>query len=146
LSDGDENQRMISLFINDNNVYRPASSKLLWDEMLHNKITLNMLGSESLDDDTYSAIFSRAAELTEDTFLEMKNHYYSRREQEYKKRRYALTLRMEAAEKIGIENIRVSRIKKLERQLQELQQEYNRHKSICPTLQSMLICKVKKPC
>ena len=89
LSDGDENQRMISLFINDNNVYRPAASKLLWDEMLHNKITLNMLGSESLDDDTYSAIFSRAAELTEDTFLEMKNHYYSWHEQEYKKRRYA---------------------------------------------------------
>ncbi len=146
LSDGDENQRMISLFINDNNVYRPAASKLLWDEMLHNKITLNMLGSESLDHDTYCAILSRAAELTEDTFLEMKNHYYSWHEQEYKKRRYALTLRIEAADKIGIENIRVSRIKKLERQLQELQQEYNRHKSICPSLQPMLICKVKKPC
>ena len=146
LSDGDENQRMISLFINDNDVYRPAASKLLWDEMLHNKITLNMLGSESLNDDTYCAILSRAAELTEDTFLEMKNHYYSWHEQEYKKRRYALTLRIEAANKIGIENIRVSRIKKLERQLQELQQEYNRHKSICPSLQPMLICKVKKPC
>ncbi len=146
LSDGDENQRMISLFINDNDVYRPAASKLLWDEMLHNKITLNMLGTESLDHETYCAILSRVAELTEDTFLEMKNHYYSRREQEYKKRRYALTLRIEAAEKIGIENIRVSRIRKLERQLQKLQQEYNRHKSICPSLQPMLICKVKKPC
>ena len=146
LSDGDENQRMISLFINDNNVYRPAASKLLWDEMLHNKITLNMLGAESLDDDTYCAILSRAAELTEDTFLEMKNRYYSWHEQEYKKRRYALTLRIEAADKIGIENIRVSRIRKLERQLQELQQEYNRNKSICPSLQPMLICKVRKPC
>lgn len=146
LSDGDENQRMISLFINDNNVYRPTASKLLWDEMLHKKITLNMLGTESLDDETYCAILSRAAELTEDTFLEMKNHYYSWDEQEYKKRRYALTLRIEAANKIGIENIRVSRIRKLERQLQELQHEYNRHKSICPSLQPMLICKVRKPC
>ena len=146
LSDGDENQRMVSLFINENNVYRPAASKLLWDEMLNNKITLNMLGTELLNDETYSAIFSRAAELTEDIFLEMKNHYYSWHEKEYKKRRYALTLRIEAANRIGIENIRASRIRKLERQLQELQHDYNRSKSICPSLQPMLICKVKKPC
>lgn len=146
LSDDDENQRMISLFINDNNVYRPAASKLLWDEMLHNKITLNMSESESIDDETYEAILSRVADLTEDTFLEMKNNYYFCHEQEYKKRRYALTLRIESANKIGIENIRVSRIRKLERQLQELQHEYNRHNIICPSLQPMLICKVKKPC
>lgn len=146
LSDGDEDQRMISLFINDNNVYRPAASKLLWDEMLRNNITLNMWDSESFDDEIYSVILSRAAELTEDIFLSMKNQYYSQHEQEYKKRRYALTLRIEAADKIGIENIRVSRIRKLERQLQELQQEYTRQNSICPSLQPMLICRVKKPC
>ena len=70
----------------------------------------------------------------------------SQHEQEYQKRHYALTLRIEAAGKIGIENIRQSRIGKLERQLQELQQEYDRQKSICPSLQPMLICRVKKPC
>jgi superfamily II DNA or RNA helicase len=146
LSDGDEDQRMISLFINDSGVYRPAASKLLWDEMLRDKISLNMCDSESLDDETYSAILARAAELTEDTFLTMKNQYYSQHEQEYKKRRYALTLRIEAAGKIGIDNIRVSRIGKLGRQLHELQQEYDRQRSICPSLQPMLICRVKKPC
>ena len=146
LSDSDENQHIISLFINDNNVYRPAASKLLWDEMLHNKITLNMLLSEPLDDETYDAIFSCVSNLAEDTFLEMKNHYYSWCEKEYKRLLYALELRIEAANKIAIENIRVSRIRKLERQMLELQNEYNRHKRICPSLQPMLICKVKKPC
>ena len=146
LGDGDEDQRMLSMFINDSGVYRPAASKLLWDEMLREKITLNMCDSESLDDKTYSAILTRAAELTEDTFITMKNQYYSQHEQEFKKRRYALTLRIEAASKIGIDNIRVSRIGKLERQLHELQQEYDRKKSICPSLQPMLICRVKKSC
>jgi superfamily II DNA or RNA helicase len=146
LSDGDEDQRMVSLFINDSGVYRPAASKLLWDEMLRDKITLHMWDSESLDDETYSVILARAAELTEDTFLTMKNQYYSKHEQEYQKRRYALTLRIEAADKIGIDNIRVSRIGKLERQLQDLQQEYTRQRSICSSLQPMLICRVKKPC
>jgi hypothetical protein len=143
LSDGDENQRMISLFINDNNVYRPAASKLLWDEMLHNKITLNMLGSESLDHDTYCAILSRAAELTEDTFLEMKNHYYSWREQEYKKRRYALTLRIEAAEKIGIENIKKSRLKELGREKEEMALKFERDKIICPVFKPIFLCRLE---
>ena len=146
LGDGDEDQRMVSMFINESGVYRPAASKLLWDEMLREKITLNMLGTESLDDKTYTEILTRAAEINEDTFITMKNQYYSQHEQEFKKRRYALTLRIEAACKIGIENIRLSRIGKLERQLQELQQEYDRKRSICPSLQPMLICRVKKSC
>ena len=146
LSDGDEDQRMVSIFINGSGVYRPAASKLLWDEMLREKISLHMCGSETLDDEAYNAILARAAELTEDTFITMKNQYFSLHEQEYQKRRYALTLRIEAAGKIGIENIRQSRIRKLDGQLQELQQDYVRQKSICPSLQPMLICRVKKPC
>ena len=146
LSDDDEDQRMVSIFVNSDGVYRPAASKLLWDEMLREKISLQMCESETLDDEAYNMILARAAELTEDTFIMMKNQYYSQHEQEFQKRRYALTLRIEAAGKIGIENIRSSRIKKLERQLQELQQEYDRQRSICPSLQPMLICRVKKPC
>jgi len=146
LSDGEEDQRMVSIFINDAGVYRPAASKLIWDEMLRERIQLDMWASELLDDKMYNAIFARVTELTEDTFITMKNQYYSQHEQEYIKRRYALTLRIEAAGKIGIDNIRVSRIGKLERQLYELQQEYDRQKSICPSLQSMLICRVKKSC
>lgn len=146
LGDGDEDQRMVSMFINDNGIYRPAASKLLWDEMLREKITLNMLSTETLEDKTYSQILARAVEITEDTFITMKNQYYSQYEQEYKKRRYALSLRIEAASKIGIDNIRLSRIGKLERQLQELQLEYTRKRSICPSLQPMLICRVKKIC
>jgi superfamily II DNA or RNA helicase len=146
LSDGDEDQRMVSIFINGSGVYRPAASKLLWDEMLREKISLHMCGSETLDGDVFSAILARAAELTEDTFITMKNQYFSQHEREYQKRRYALTLRIEAAGRIGIANIRASRIAKLERQLHELQQDYDRQKSICPSLQPMLICRVKKPC
>lgn len=146
LGDGAEDQRMVSMFINDSGVYRPAASKLLWDEMLREKIALNMWDSESVDDNTYNAILAHAAELTEDTFITMKNQYYSQHEQEFQKRRYALTLRIEAASKIGIDNIRVSRIGKLEKLLQELQQGYDRKKSICPSLQPMLICRVKKSC
>lgn len=144
LSDSDEDQRMVSMFINENGIYRPAASKLLWDELIREKTRLNMFNTESLDDITFNEILVRAAEITEDVFITMKNQYYSKKDQEFKKRRYALTLRIEAASKIGIENIRVSRTRKLERKLHELHQEYDRKRSICPSLHPMLICKVKK--
>lgn len=146
LGDSDEDQRMVSMFINENGVYRPTASKLLWDEMIRDKIKLNMHNSEFLDEKAYSEILSRATKINEDVYITMKNQYYSQNEQVFRKRRYALTLRIEAASKIGIENIRLSRTRKLERELLELHQEYDRKRSICPSLQPMLICKVKKSC
>jgi len=132
LSDDDEDQRMVSIFVNSDDIYRPAASKLMWDEMLREKISLQMCESETLDDEAYNMILARAAELTEDTFIMMKNQYYSQHEQEFQKRRYALTLGMEAAGKIGIDNHHTPPTTKLEYQLQELQQEYDRQRSICP--------------
>ena len=49
-------------------------------------------------------------------------------------------LRIEAAQKIGIDNIRVSRVKKLEAQLEQASKEYERKQTICPTFRPMLIC------
>lgn len=50
-----------------------------------------------------------------------------------KKRQRALTLRIEAAERIGIENIRKARIAKLEATLQQETDTYERQQEICPT-------------
>ena len=146
LGDGNEDQRMVSIFINNSGVYRPTASKLLWDEMLRDKITLKMCESELLEEKMYNSIHSRVVKISEDTFIGMKSQYYSQNEQEFKKRKYALTLRIEATRKVGIDNIRVARIGKLERELKELQEEYERKRSICPSLQPMLICRVKKSC
>ena len=70
-------------------------------------------------DEAWALVEAKAQELATDAFLQLKASYEQRHEQEYKKRQRALTLRIEAAERIGIENIRKARIAKLEATLQQ---------------------------
>ena len=135
-----EDKRMLPIFINEAGVYRPASSKIIWDEILRAGRPLQMLPSESLGDAEMNALMSKASDVAEDAFIEMRSDYQKRHDDEYRKRRYALTLRIEAAQKIGIENIRASRIRKLEAQLAAVTAEYELKQSICPTFRPMLIC------
>ena len=99
-----------------------------------------MLPSEALGDAEMNALMAKASDVAEDAFIEMRSDYQKRHDDEYRKRRYALTLRIEAAQKIGIENIRASRIRKLEAQLAAVTAEYELKQSICPTFRPMLIC------
>ena len=135
-----EDKRMLPIFINESGIYRPASSKIIWDEILRAGKSLKMLPSEPLGDAEMNALMAKASDIAEDAFIEMRSDYKKRHDDEYRKRRYALTLRIEAARKIGIDNIRVSRIKKLEDQLATVTAEYELKQSICPTFRPMLIC------
>ena len=135
-----EDKRMLSVFINENGIYRPAASKMIWDEVLRAQKPMKTFPNETLDDAVMSALMSKASEIAEDAFIEMRSDYQKRHEEQYRKCRYALTLRIEAAQKIGIDNIRVSRVKKLEAQLEQASKEYERKQTICPTFRPMLIC------
>lgn len=143
LSDDTEDKRIVSIFISENGTYRPAASKLIWDELLRGQRALTMLPDESMVDSQMAAIMRKASDVAEDVFIEMRSAYRTRHEKEYQKRKYALSLRIEAAEKIGIENIRVSRILKLETELALLTKQYEQKQTICPTFRPMLICCVR---
>lgn len=135
-----EDKRMLSIFINENGIYRPAASKMIWDEVLRGQKRMTSFPSEKLDDATMAALMAKASEIAEDAFIDMRSDYQKRHDEEYRKRKYALTLRIEAARKIGIDNIRVSRIRKLEAQLEQATKNYEMKQTICPTFRPMLIC------
>ena len=135
-----EDKRMLSIFINENGIYRPAASKMIWDEVLRGQKRMTTFPSEKLDDATMAALMAKASEIAEDAFIDMRSDYQKRHDEEYRKRKYALTLRIEAARKIGIDNIRVSRIRKLEAQLEQATKDYEMKQTICPTFRPMLIC------
>lgn len=143
LGDDAEDKRMVSIFLTENGTYRPAASKMIWDEILRGQRALAMLPDESLDDAQMTVIMGKASDVAEDTFIEMRSAYRERHEKEYQKRKYALSLRIEAAGKLGIENIRISRIRKLEGELAELTKQYEQKQVICPTFRPMLICCVR---
>ena len=134
---------MLSIFINDAGVYRPAASKMIWDEILRGQKSLMMHPDEPLEDAIIMQLTENATTVAEDTFIEMQGEYHKRNDREYRKRKYALGLRIEAAGKIGIDNIRLSRIQKLQSELDALIENYEQQKTICPTFGPVLICAVR---
>lgn len=140
LGDSIEDKRMVSIFVNREGIYRPASSKMIWNELLQGQKKLRMYPDEMADDSKIGRIEAKAKQVAEDTFLAIRSDYFERHEAEHKKRHYALTLRLEAARKIGIANIRKGRVEKIEKELAAEQEAYENSQSICPTFRPMLIC------
>ncbi len=126
-------KNIIPIFISDQGIYRPAASRLIWEELLKGECVLEAGEVVPVEPEFWSALEQRAQEVATDAFLQMRDAYYQRHEQQYRKQQRALTLRIEAAQRIGIENIRLSRIARLESALQEATAEYERHQEICPT-------------
>ena len=126
-------KNIIPIFISDQGVYRPAASRLIWEELLKAECVLEAGEVAPVAPEFWATLEQRAQEVATDAFLQMRDAYYQRHEQQYRKQQRALTLRIEAAQRIGIENIRVSRIARLENALQEATAEYERHQEICPT-------------
>ena len=62
----------------------------------------------------------------------MRSEYLSSVEENHKKYEYALELRIEAANKIGIENIRNHKLKTLYQEKEEMERQYLQSRQICP--------------
>ena len=130
-------RQIIAFFMNNEGVYRPAASRLIWEELLKQECSLEVGEPEACDEEIWAVVEAKAQETANDVFLQLRASYEQRHEQEYGKRRRALTLRIEAAERIGIENIRKKRIARLEEELSQATETYERHRNVCPSFSAV---------
>lgn len=138
LGEDDADKRIIAFFMNEQGVYRPAASKLLWEELIKPESSVEVCDTQEFTAEQFEALTARAQEMATDAFLQMKASYEQRHETQYQKQKRALTLRIEAAQRIGIENIRNARISRLEAELRDATIAYERKQEICPTFTPML--------
>lgn len=139
LSPEPQDRRIVSIFINHDGVFRPTASRLIWDEVVSGNKRVNVQRVENVPDEEFQLLADRAQEVAADTFLTMKQQFHSRHEQQYHKRTYAMDLRIEAAERIGIENIRKARVQKLLLERDQIVRDYQQRQAICPTFRPMLL-------
>ena len=78
-----------------------------------------------------------------DTFVELKDKQIQTKKESYNKYMYALQLRTEAAEHIGIENIRRSRLAKLEREKAAIEAEYKKGSQVFPDFRMMIMIRLE---
>jgi superfamily II DNA or RNA helicase len=143
LSEDTPDKRIIPIFVNSVGVYRLPASRIIWEELLKPHGQIIVSDTEELPSDQFNSIQTQAQAIAAETFRDMRVTYVLRHENNYQKMQRALSLRIEAAQRIGIENIREARIRKLEIALAANQAEYERHQDICPSFVPVLILHVR---
>ena len=78
-----------------------------------------------------------------ETFTEVKDKHLQRNQESYTTYMYALKLRTEAAAQIGIENIRNSRLARLQREKATIEESYRKGQQVCPDFRLVLLVRLK---
>lgn len=134
-----QDQKIIPIFINEEKIFRPMAGHRIWDAVLSNNHRISSKGNKTIDNEMYDSIKTVSQEYAYDTFIHLKGEMEKRVEETYRKYQYALKLRTEAAEHIGIENIRTHKLLSLGKEKAEMEQLYKISKKICPEFTLMLM-------
>lgn len=139
INDDKHCKKVIPVFINDDFVVRPLSGKKIWDVFLKKDKKISVNDHVSIDKEIFEKLYKNSQSIAFDVFTDIKNDYEKSNEEKFKKYSYAISLRIEAALKIGIENIKKHRLKALETEKEEIFSEYKRNKKICPVFKPVFI-------
>ena len=143
ISNDPDDKRIIPIFVNENFVLRPMAGKRLMDVFLDPTSCLAVSSVPNIDGSTYEQLEKMAVEFAFDTFIEMKDKRIQKNQESYNKYMYALQLRTEAAEHIGIENIRASRLRKLAQEKANIEEAHKTGSRIYPDFKLAFLTKLE---
>lgn len=139
LTEQSEAHRIIPIFVNENGVLRPVAGKRIMDVFLNPNSKLRVRTIPNVDAETYEKLEKLSMDNAYDTFVEMREKQLQKNEEDYHKYMYALKLRREAADQIGIENIRLSRLARLDREQEKIARDYQAGQQVYPDFRLMLL-------
>lgn len=84
LGEDDADKRIIAFFMNEQGVYRPAASKLIWEELIKPESSVEVCDTQEFTAEQFAALTARAQEMATDAFLQMKASYEQRHERSIK--------------------------------------------------------------
>jgi hypothetical protein len=142
ISNDEHSRRFIPIFINDEKVLRPIAGKKIWDAILDDKSALTVLGTEQLSPETFEVLAAASRDYAYDAFVALKGETANRREESHRKYMYAINLRQEAAQRIGIENIRKHKLAHLANEKAVAERKYLSEKAIFPEFRPTLILRM----
>lgn len=143
ISDEESGKRIIPIFVNEGFILRPMAGKRLMDVFLDGNSKLTIGTAPNITEDEYKKLEGMCMDFAYDTFVELKDKQIQTKKESYNKYMYALQLRTEAAEHIGIENIRRSRLAKLEREKAAIEAEYKKGSQVFPDFRMMIMIRLE---
>lgn len=143
ISDEESGKRIIPIFVNEGFILRPMAGKRLMDVFLDGNSKLTVGTAPNITEDEYKKLEGMCMDFAYNTFVELKDKQIQTKKESYNKYMYALQLRTEAAEHIGIENIRRSRLEKLEREKAAIEAEYKKGSQVYPDFRMMILIRLE---
>lgn len=135
----DNDRRIIPVFVNEKMVLRPVAGKRIMDVFLDAASRLTVTSVPNITAEAYEQLEQMSMDFCYDTFTELKDKHLQRNQESYNKYMYALKLRTEAAAQIGIENIRTSRLARLQREKAIIEENYRKGQQLCPDFRLVLL-------
>ncbi|MDD4584159.1 MAG: helicase-related protein, partial [Eubacteriales bacterium] len=132
LADRPQAKRIIPIFINEQFILRPLAGEKIWDQMISTASTITADKTIAIDADVFDHLVRITHEFAYQIFLDMKADFEKKNDETYRKYLYAIELRIEAAKRIGIENIREHKLRVLAKEKLMVETNYEAGKQICP--------------
>lgn len=143
ISEKESGKRILPIFVNSAMVLRPMAGKRIMDVFLDGSSKLRVSSAPNVDAEIYSKLEKSCMDFAYDTFVELKERQMQQNEESFKKYIYALELRQEAAEHIGIENIRRSRLQKLQKEKANIEAQHRKGSQVYPDFRLIMMARLE---
>lgn len=143
ISEKESGKRILPIFVNSAMVLRPMAGKRIMDVFLDGSSKLRVSSAPNVDAEIYSKLEKSCMDFAYDTFVELKEKQMQQNEESFKKYMYALELRQEAAEHIGIENIRRSRLQKLQKEKANIEAQHRKGSQVYPDFRLIMMARLE---
>jgi ERCC4-related helicase len=143
ISDDESGKRILPIFVNEDYVLRPMAGKRLMDVFLDANSVLTVGTVSNISEDNYQKLEKLSMDFAYETFMELKEKQTNLNQERYSKYMYALELRLDAAEHIGIENIRRSRLAKLQIEKASIEADYKKGSQVYPDFRLMILMRLE---
>lgn len=143
ISDDEADQRIIPVFVNEHFVLRPMAGKRIMEQFLDPNSRLTVRSTDNLQEEDYQKLEKMSMDFAYDSFVELKEKQLKKNQESYNKYMYALKLRTEAADHIGIENIRKSRLVRLAREQEMIEKKYQKGKQVYPDFRLSVLVRLE---
>jgi hypothetical protein len=143
ISDDESGKRILPIFVNEDYVLRPMAGKRLMDVFLDANSVLTVDTVPNFSEEDYQKLEKLSMDFAYETFVELKERQTKLNQESYNKYMYALKLRMDAAEHIGIENIRRSRLAKMQIEKASIEADYKKGSQVYPDFRLMILMRLE---
>jgi hypothetical protein len=132
----------ITLFISDDRKLFLPTARHIWDVLQTTKIKMIdfITGDES--ELIYTNLLDKAKEVGSDTYKVLQNYHFNALEKEEIRGNYAFQTRQKAIMKLGLEEVKNFRLKKLDDERERWREELNALREVVPDIKPLIIMKI----